>query len=163
MSITIDELTSLLDSQGIRYFLDPRSPAALANFSGIFGSYQIVFSIELDGRFLLIRTLGYATCPPSHPSCRTVLEVIGSLDFSMRTTKWGWDPADGEIVACVDAWLEDAVVTEAQFAQWLRTFLPGIDIAHNRIVTAMATGKDPLAAVPPPPPPPRPDDDFSGV
>jgi hypothetical protein len=77
-----------------------------------------------------------------------VLQVLGSLDYTMRTTKWGWDPNDGEIVACVDGWLEDATVTESQFRMWLNTYLPAIDMAHERITTAMRTGVDPGIPMP---------------
>lgn len=157
MSITIDKLKRLLDAQGVRYFQDPHHPAVLMNFGGLFGSYQVVMQVDLDGKFLLIRTLGYARCPASHPHSTTVLQVLGALDYQMRTTKWGWDPSDGEIVACVDLWLEDAVVTESQFQAILRVFLPAIDMAHQRITTAMATGVDPkMPTAPPPPPPPPP-------
>lgn len=165
MSITVDRLKSLLDAQGVRYFLDPHRPVILANFAGLFGAYQVVFQVDLDGRFLLIRTLGYGSCPTSHPHCQAVLQVLGNLNFQMRCTKWGWDPSDGEIVACVDVWLEDASVTEKQFAQWLSVFLPSIDMAHRRIAEAMSSGIDPGVSVPPPPPPPpgRAHDDYSSV
>lgn len=162
MSITIDRLKSLLDGQDVRYFQDPHRPVVLANFAGIFGSYQVVFQIDLDGRFLLIRTLGYGSCPKDHPHCQAVLQVLGNLDYQMRITKWGWDPADGEIVACVDVWLEDASVTETQFRQWLAVFLPSIDIAHHRIAEALSSGVDPGVTIPPPPPPP-PHDDFAAI
>lgn len=161
MSITLDRLKTLLDGQGVRYFQDPRLPVLMMNFAGRFGTYQVVMQIDLDGRFLLFRSIGYAHCPKNQPNLAVVLQVLGSLDYTMRTTKWGWDPNDGEIVACLDAWLEDATVTETQFRLWLSTFLPAIDLAHQRITTAMTTGVDPGLAMPTPPP--VPDNDYSRV
>lgn len=142
MGMTVDGLRRLLDARGIRYFQDPNRPVLLMNFTGMFGTYQVIMLIDVDGRFLQARTVGYASCPKSHPHCDVALQVLGALDYELRMTKWGWDPNDGEIVAYLDVWVEDGTVTDAQFQTLLAIYLPAIDLAHQRITTAMATGVD---------------------
>jgi hypothetical protein len=141
--MTLDQLKRLLSTRGITYFVAPDKPMLLMGFGGLHGSYQVVMNIELDGKFLMIRTLGYGSCPKSHPHCDAVVQVLGALNFLMRTTKFSWDPNDGEIVASLELWLEDAAVTDQQFQALLGAFLPALDIAHHRVSATMETGTDP--------------------
>lgn len=143
MTISMDELKTLATGAGLNYFVDPSRPAILMGFKGMFGSYQLVALVELDGRFVQLRTVGYGNCPVGHPHLEAVLRVIGELDYKLRLTKFGWDPADGEIVGYADLWLEDATVTQAQFIALLRAFVPAIDVGHDRLTKTMATGIDP--------------------
>ena len=143
MSITLDNLKSLATKEGLKYFLAPDRPALLMGFSGLTGSYQVVMVLELEGRFLQFRTIGYASCPVGHPHLDAVLRVLGSLDYKLRLTKFGWDPSDGEIVGYVDLWLEDGSLTQKQFASMLAAFLPAIDMGHERIARTIETGVDP--------------------
>jgi len=148
--MSFEQLKRLASDQGLKYFVAPDDPTLLMTFSGVFGTYQVVMKLELDGRFLQFRTVGYGLCPKSHPHCGAVLEVLGALDYLLRVTKWGWDPNDGEIVACADLWFEDAVVTPEQFQALLGAFLPAIDVGHHRIEVTMQTGIDPGLELPPP-------------
>ena len=159
MAITPDQLKQLLDTRGITYFVAPDKPMFLMGFTGMSGSYQVVMNIELDGRFLMIRTLSYGSCPKSHPHCDAVVQVIGALDFLLRTTKFSWDPTDGEIVASLELWLEDATLTNEQFGALLGAFLPAIDLSHRRISVTMETGTDPGMGTPDIPPIPEPSRD----
>lgn len=143
MTITIDELKSRADKQGLKYFVAPDRPALMMGFGGVSGSYQVIMLIELDGRFLQFRTVGYDKCPSEHPHVEAVLRVIGALDYKYRVTKFGWDPNDGEIVGYADLWLEDAKLTQQQFATMLGSFIPAIDQGHARIARTMETGVDP--------------------
>lgn len=143
MTITLDELKSLADRLGLKYFLAPDRPAIALGFTGMNGSYQVIMKVELDGRFLQFRTLGYDHCPADHPHLEAVLRVIGALDFKLRVTKFGWDPSDGEIVGYADLWLEDAKITQQQFATMLAAYLPAIDLGHARIAKTLETGVDP--------------------
>ena len=143
MAITIDKLKSLAEGQKLRYFLAPDRPALLVGFGGTTGVFQVLMHIEVDGRFLQFRTLGYAKCPADHPHVEAVLRVIGALDYKLRLTKFGWDPTDGEIVAYADLWLEDATLTQRQFGAMLAAFLPGIDEGYGRIARTIESGVDP--------------------
>lgn len=143
MTISLDQLKSLVQAEGLGFFEDPRRPAILLNFSGHNGSYQVIMLVELDGRFIQFRTIGYGSCPSGHPHVAAVLRVVGEMDYRLRLTKFGWDPADGEIVAYADLWLEDGTLTQKQLAAMLRAFLPAIDLGRARIAATMATGVDP--------------------
>lgn len=141
--LNLDQLKKLVKKRDLKYFMAPDKPMLLMGFGGLFGSYQVVMNVELDGRFLMIRTLGYGTCPKSHPHCNEVVQLLGAMNFLMRTTKFSWDPNDGEIVASIELWLEDAKVTDEQFQALLGTFLPAMDLGHRRISAVMETGVDP--------------------
>lgn len=143
MSVTVDSLQKMLAEDGVRFFVDPINNAVLAMFGGHFGSYQIVFDTDMDGAFLQIRTLNYAMCPKSSPHYVAVLELLGNLNYTYRSTKFGWDPRDGEVVGYVDFWLEDAVLTIDQLRVNLGTLLRTIDKANFRIRAIMESGTDP--------------------
>jgi Putative bacterial sensory transduction regulator len=143
VTISVDQLKSLAKAEGLGFFVDPNRPAILLNFSGHDGSYQVVMLVELDGRFIQFRTIGYAKCPSDHPNLAAVLRVLGEMDYRLRLTKFGWDPADGEVVGYVDLWLEDATLTQKQFGAMLRALLPAIDMGRARITKTMETGVDP--------------------
>jgi hypothetical protein len=141
--MTFDELKKLADGEGLKYFVAPDRPMLMMGFALIHGRYQILVPLELDGRFLQFRTLGYGTCPSDHPHLEAVLRVLMQLDYQLRVTKFGWDPSDGEIVAYADVWLEDGTLTQKQFSGILHCFLPGIDVNYPRITKTIETGTDP--------------------
>jgi hypothetical protein len=143
VTITVDQLKSLVQAEGLSFFVDPSRPAILLNFSGHNGAYMVVMLVELDGRFVQFRTVGYGSCPSDHPHLEAVLRVIGEMDYRLRLTKFGWDPNDGEMVAYADLWLEDGTLTRKQLAAMLRAFLPAIDLGRARITRTMETGVDP--------------------
>jgi hypothetical protein len=143
MTITIDKLESLAERQGLTYFVAPDRPALLVTVAGATGHHQVLMHVELDGRFVQLRTMGYGQCPSDHPRLEAVLRVIGALDYTFRLTKFGWDPTDGEIVGYADLWLEDAKLGQKQFAAMLGAFIPAIDLGRVRIAAAMETGVDP--------------------
>lgn len=159
MTVTLDQVREVLDADGVRYYLDPRRPVVLSMFSGYFGDYQITFSVELDGRFLQLRTLAYGRCPQDHPHARAVLELLGEMNFATRTVKFGWDPSDGEIVAYADLWLEDAALTASQLQANLGTLLRTADRGWGRLTQVLATGVDPGPDVKPADQPAEPADD----
>jgi hypothetical protein len=141
--VTFDELKKLVEGEGLRYFLAPDRPVVMMGFALIHGRYQVALALELEGRFVQLRTLGYQYCPSDHPHLEAVLRLIASLDYQLRLTKFGWDPTDGEIAAYADVWLEDGTLTQKQFSGMLHVFLPGIDMSHARITKTIETGTDP--------------------
>jgi hypothetical protein len=164
VTISLDQLKALAKAEGLGFFLDPDRPAIILNFSGSNGPYMLAMLVELDGRFIQFRTVGYGKCPSDHPNLQAVLRVLGEMDYRFRLTKFGWDPSDGEIVGYADLWLEDGTLTQGQFGAMLRAFLPAIDIGHARILKTMETGIDPVGTtgipggpgIPMPPPMPDP-------
>jgi len=141
--MTLEELKKLAEGQGLKYFLAPDRPMLMMGMRGLFGSYQLLVPLELDGRFLQFRTLGYLSCPSDHPNLDAVLRTLAELDYQLRLTKFGWDPTDGEIVGYADVWLEDGTLTQRQFAGILELYVPGIDFNYKRISETIETGTDP--------------------
>ena len=64
--MTIDRLKELCEGEDLKYFLAPDRPMVTLGFGGSTGRFQFVIPIELDGRFLQIRTVGYLSCPADH-------------------------------------------------------------------------------------------------
>jgi len=143
MAITMRDLKDLLAKEDINFYEAPDRSALLANFRGLNDSYRVVIMVELDGRFLQFRTLGWLTCPSDHPSLTEVLKAIGDENYRRRLIKIGWDPSDGEIVSYADMWLEDAVLTYQQFKRMLQNYLPATDVVCGRLKEVLESGRDP--------------------
>ena len=145
MAITIEDLKRLMDDEGLRYFVDPNRPLLMLGVTGAFGRFQFVASLQIDGRFLQFRTVGYLTCRPEHPRIDQVLRAIADANFRFRFVKFGWDESDGEIVGYGDHWLEDASLSAEQFRQMIRSFAAPIDLMRHRLERIMDDGEDPGA------------------
>jgi hypothetical protein len=143
MAMTMDEIKRLCKKEDIRVFEDPNRPALLAHFGGANGSYQVVTLLELDGIFLQLRTIGWLHCAPDHPALTEVLKAVGEENYRRRLVKIGWDPADGELVAYADVWIEDGTLTQQQFSRMLHNYLPVMDMAYGRLKKTIETGHDP--------------------
>jgi len=143
MAMTIDRLKELCEGEDLKYFLAPDRPMVTLGFGGSTGRFQFVIPIELDGRFLQIRTTGYLSCPASHAHVNTVLTILGALNYQLRMTKFGWDPEDGEITAFADVWIEDGDLTQKQFGTLMKSTLAAVVVNHKRISGAIETGVDP--------------------
>lgn len=143
MAMTLDQIKRLLESEDIKYFVHPEREALLASFAGLSGSHQVVTSLELDGTFLQLRTVGWLHCPSDHPALSEVLKVLGEVNYRARLVKIGWDPSDGELVAYADVWIEDGKLTQQQFSRMLHNYVPVVDMAYGRLKKTIETGHDP--------------------
>ena len=143
MAITLEDLKRLLDGEGLRYFIDPSRPLLMLGFAGAFGRFQFVISLENDGEFVQLRTVGYLHCLPDHPQIDKVLRAIADANFRYRFVKFGWDESDGEIVGYGDHWIEDASLSAAQLSQMIKSFASTIDMTHHRLERIMEGEEDP--------------------
>jgi hypothetical protein len=143
MALSMKDLRKLLDAIGLKYFLHPDRPAILMGANCHNGVYQIVISLQDDGRFLQMRTLSYLRCPEGHPHLNAVLRTLTAINFRHRFAKFTWDPGDGEILAYGDAWIVDGKLTKDQLHRIIGNLVPAIDLAQPRIVQTIETGKDP--------------------
>lgn len=143
MAMNMDQLKNMLNSLGLKYYLDPQRDAAMLGGAGYFGQYQCIILLELDGTFLQMRSINYAHCPAGNPQLLPVLKVLGSINYIARLAKVGWDSSDGEIIFYADAWPQDAAVTEQQFARMIQTFFTVMDTSYPRLLATLETGKDP--------------------
>lgn len=151
MALTLDDLKKLCEGEKLRYFIDPNRPVVMMGFGGMHGRYQVIVALEVEGRFMQVRTIAYLHCPADHQHLVPVLKVLGHLNYRLRLTKFGWDPSDGEIVGYADVWLEDGGLTQAQFSALFRSIIPAIDLGYKRITQIMETGEDPGEIVLPAP------------
>lgn len=143
MAITFAELQAIVKKSGLKFFVDLDKPHLMFGATGPNGSYQCVICLELEGRFVQIRSLRYLFCPADHPHLLEVLKVIGAVNFKNRLVKFGWDPSDGEIVAYADLWLMDNNLTQDQWERIQENYLSVLDLTYRRLKQALDTGTDP--------------------
>jgi hypothetical protein len=143
MAITIENLKELVKKEGLRFLLDPERPALHLGMGGMSGRFDMVVTLQDEGRFLQLRTVTWLSCPSDHPHCALLLRILGELNYQRRLVKFGWDSSDGEIVAYADLWIMDGTVTQAQFNRMMSNYVPTVDQANARIKAALETGKDP--------------------
>ena len=152
MALTMDQLKKLVEGEKLVYFLDPNRDALMLRAKGAFGDYQFVILLEIEGKFLQFRSLGYHSCPEDHEHVDAVLRVLGALNYQLRFLKFGWDPADGEVTVYGDAWLEDGTLTQGQFGRMIHAYLSIMDLNNVRIGQTITTGSDPGEVNPAAPP-----------
>ena len=148
MTLTMERLKSLVEGEGLTYFVDPNRDALMMGAKGINGSYQLLILLEVEGKFTQFRTMNYLSCPVGHEHLDATLRVLGDLNFRLRFVKFGWDPNDGEIAVYGDAWLEDGDLTQKQFGRMINAYFTMMDLNYARIDKTIRTGKDPGDAVP---------------
>ncbi|MGF1613970.1 MAG: YbjN domain-containing protein [Gammaproteobacteria bacterium] len=133
MTLTLSELRSLADAEGLKYFLDPREDALLLAFQGGSGSYHMLILLDVNGQFLQFRTVEYVSVPPDHPHLLEALKLLVGMNFRVRMVKFAWNSDNGEVVAYADVWLQDAKLTQEQFHRMLSNYLPVIDDLHMHL------------------------------
>ncbi len=159
MAIGMEDLKKLLDNEGLKYFVAPDRPLIMLGGTGQFGFYQMTIGLFNEGQFLQFRSMQYLRCPADHPHAQAVWRLLGDLNFALRLVKFGWDPADGEIMMYADHMVADGKVTQQQFGRMLHIFMPLLDLNYIRIKTVLETGRDPgETPLPPAPPAPKVDE-----
>jgi hypothetical protein len=143
MALTMDGLKERLDKEDLNYFVSPRKPMVRLGIRALFGHYEMVMLLELDGKFLQFRTVGYAECPANSPHLAEVLKVLAAINYKVRLLKFGWDPDDGEIAGYADLWLMDSELTQEQFSRMVGNFVQALDVNAPRIRETAKTGRDP--------------------
>jgi len=142
MAMNLAELRTLVDREQIKYFVSPNASALIMLLRGRFGSYQVVLALDLQGRFLQLRTHTFFSCPDGHPHLLAVLRLLGDLNHRRRFVKYAWDAACGEITMYGDVWLMDGTITQEQLSRIFANFLPEMDTAHARLQKLLASGQD---------------------
>ena len=143
MPLKLDQVRKMLDAMQLRYFLDPSREALLLGIVGVSARFQFMVNLYDEGRFLQLRTVGYAQCSADHKHVGQVLALLGQLNYTHRVAKFGWDPQDGEIAVYADVWIMDGTFTQQQFEQTARIYLTVVDLYQRRVAQTIETGKDP--------------------
>jgi hypothetical protein len=143
MAMTLSELRELVDRDRLTYFVDPAQPRLVVPMTGLFGAYQFLVMLEVEGQFLQLRTFGLVMCPPGHPHLDLLCRTIAQINVRSRLVKVGWDPTSGEIVAFADLWLMDNRLTHAQWTRMFQNFTPVADLTAHRLRELLEHGVDP--------------------
>ncbi len=143
MAMTLDQLKDLMRAEGINFWLHPSEPRLQLGVWGIFGSFQVVISLEDEGKYLQVRAINYLACPATHPHLPAVLKAIAMINYQYRTVKYTWDPRDGEVAVFGDIWLLDGSVTQTQLGRVVAIFRSSLDWQYPRLRRIIETGEDP--------------------
>jgi hypothetical protein len=143
MALKFDDLKQLLEQEGLHYYIDPKQEAVMLRVAALFGSYQLVISLQVEGQFLQFRSIGYLQCAPTHPHLAVVLRALCEINYQKRLVKLGWDARDGEIAAYADVWIMDGMLSQGQFHRMFTNFVPTLDESLPRLQEILQTGKDP--------------------
>lgn len=140
MACTLQQLRTLLEGEGLRYYLIPDHEGVMIVISGGESRYQFRILIEEDGQFLQFRSDTYLYCPVDHPNLGALLKVLGHENYRMRMVKYGWDPTDGEIAVYADLWLMDAELTQGQFGRMADAYISLLDAEYETFKAAIEDG-----------------------
>ena len=99
MALTFAQLQELVKNENVHYFIAPDRPVVRFGIRGMFGQYEIVISLQDDGKFIQFRTVGYLNCLANNANLNAVLQTLATINFTKRLVKYAWDSSDGEIVA----------------------------------------------------------------
>ncbi len=143
MTLSISQVQNLADQAGLKYFLDPSGSSLLYLMTGVFHQYQVVILVEVDGRFLQFRSVGYLNCPPDSPHRDAVMRLLAAINYKYRMIKFGYDESDGEIAVYADMWVMDGTITPAQFKTVLDLYSQDMDLSYPRLKFCIENGEDP--------------------
>ena len=144
MPLSMETLQNMLREEGMTaFFVDPGNSRLMLPATGLNGRYQFVFGLEKGGQVFQMRTIQFLECPQDHPHLEATLKTLGHVNYQYRYIKFGWDPADGEIVGYGDIWIEDGTLTQRQFHMALGSYLTSVDRSYRRLKGAIEKGADP--------------------
>lgn len=80
-------------------------------------------SIECDGRFLEIRSIGLPMLLDRQSSARSIYEIASDISGRYRAAKATFEASSGELVVCIDHWFRDSDATVEEVAFLIRLFV----------------------------------------
>lgn len=138
MPTTTDDIRSFLAAKEVKYLYDSDKEVFVISFS----PNVILVRLEENGEFLQFRTLNFYQYKEGNNKAM-ILQVLAHINYQRKLVKFGYDPGDGEINACVDIPIEDNQLTNMQFFRSMAALLEALDEARKRITQTIETGKDP--------------------
>lgn len=144
MSSSISEISTLLDSAGIKHLL--KEDVIRTGFSTDLyedddgdNSVNILIRIEEDGELLRVQApMAYQMPKDASPDTQAaVLRTINQLNWESKILQVEMDLEDGEIRLGVDFPLEDGQPTEKQVSRLVRMIPSIIDQAHLHLRDAL--------------------------
>ena len=143
MAITFARLQELLDGEGLKYFIDPKSTHVMLRMGTPTGAFDVGIALLDEGRFLQFRAIRLRECPAQNPNLAAVLRLLASVNYQYRFVKYAWDASDGEITVYGDMWIQDSAVTQEQFHTMAGNLFTNVQKNMNRLSKVIETGKDP--------------------
>lgn len=138
MPIMIEDIRNFLDSKEVKYLYDSQKETLVISFT----PHVLLIKLEENGEFLQFRTLNFYQYKKGKYK-QVILQMLVAMNYKRKLVKFGYDPEDGEINACVDIPIEDAVFTSAQFFRCMAALLEALEESYQRIIHILETGKDP--------------------
>jgi hypothetical protein len=124
MTVTIEQIQGFLQTRNLHYFTSPDNEALLLPYRlGPRLSVKVLVRVESQGRFLQIACNDLPMVEAGHPMIGQVQQCLLAFNHAKRFVKLSQDPADGEIVAAGDVWLENMEITEPAFDRMMGNFL----------------------------------------
>ncbi|MDQ6993558.1 MAG: hypothetical protein Q9M31_08780 [Mariprofundus sp.] len=140
MATTYEEIIGYLKEDGLSFDDRRDSDEGLVLF---FSKSEMddkpeVVSIKLDedGEFIHFYEPQRYTFLPGL-SNEKVFELLLIIQNETKMLQWEYDPADGEIRACVELPLEDALLTKRLFMRVLNGLVKMMDVSHERILSML--------------------------
>ena len=138
MPTSVEELRVFLDDKEIKYLYDAEKETFIISFT----PNVILIKPEEKGEFLQFRTLNFSQYREGKYKAN-ILEMLASINYHRKLVKFGYDPEDGEINACIDIPIEDAEFTGTQFFRCIAALLEALEEARKRLMGIIETGIDP--------------------
>jgi len=145
MSITIEELATLLEQNEIHFGKKDDSSALVMSFStdnyvdsdGDKG-LLIVLTLEEDGEYF--KCFAPAAFKVTGPNTRPFLEACASIQWHMKLVQFEYDPSDGEVRPIIEFPVEDGTITAKQLLRCIHGLAQIVDDAYPILDKALKTG-----------------------
>jgi hypothetical protein len=141
VAINIDIIRAALRKSNLKSMGLDDTTEALSFTATSTPSIFIVLSLQEDGEYLDARTFGLANCPLDSPHVDEVRQLLTSLNYRYRRSKFTLDPNDGEIIVVASLPLEDNDALPAKQLQGMILGLVAVgDRSYPEIAAAIAGG-----------------------
>ncbi len=103
----------------------------------------VVVKLEEEGDFIKVFVPQVVAGVKNHPHKTAILQTMLIISWETKMLQWEYDPSDGEIRAIIEFPLEDAKLSERQFARCFDGLVEMVsDWALPRLKEVMANGYD---------------------
>lgn len=152
MPLSIGRVSTVLTRSGVVHHL-LGDDAVLLACTGRNTRVRLAISVLQAGRYLHVRTLGLAHCPPVGAVLERVATVLNEVNLRYAYTKYGWNAEDGEICLETDLPVEDSTTTsDDQILSLIMGLVHRCDDDYPAIESALSGTARGLGRRPPPRP-----------
>lgn len=143
MPSTLDQIATFLTNKDLKFNREAERDMIVVPFRHEDQKpLLIVVRLEENGEFLKIfapKLFMY----PDGPHKAALMQALLLTSWETKMPQWEYDPTDGEVRAIVEFPLEDAILTERQFARAFDGLIQLISRFYPRLKQVLETGEDP--------------------